>query len=100
VAPGKSCNRLLHEVLAGPGGGHGPHVLQVATGEAALLGEGGAQVGGEAVDDLGTPARVLLAVRMSRPMDQYRRSSSVLAARAVRTWAVRTRCFSASSSST
>ncbi|MBB2903231.1 hypothetical protein FHR75_004073 [Kineococcus radiotolerans] len=61
VAPGQSCSGLLHEVgFLGPGGGGGAHVLQVAAGEAALVGEGGAEVVGEAVDDLRAPPGVVL----------------------------------------
>ena len=43
------------------GGGEGAHGVQVGAGEAALVGEGGAQVVREAFDDLRAPAGVLLA---------------------------------------
>lgn len=60
VAPGDLCNGLLHDRLLGPGGGEGPHVLEVAGREARHLRERLPEVAGELVDDLGSPAPLLL----------------------------------------
>lgn len=62
VAPGQLANRLLADCLLAPGRGHLPHVFEVAAGQAAHVGERGAQVGGEPVDNAGAPALLALAL--------------------------------------
>lgn len=44
VAPRQLCNRLLHNWLARPGKGKGPHVLQIPVRQASQLGEFDSQV--------------------------------------------------------
>jgi len=56
-------NGLLADGLLGPGAGHLPHVLDVAPGQPSHAGEGGAQVGGEPVDDPGAPALGVLTLQ-------------------------------------
>lgn len=56
VSPGQLSNGLLDDCRPRPGGGERPHVEQIAAGQALHLGEGGAQVGGEPVDDPGFPS--------------------------------------------
>ena len=60
VAPGNLCNNLLHKFLLLVGGREPPHVLEVARGEPGSLWKRVPKVRGEAVDDLGTPAVLLL----------------------------------------
>jgi hypothetical protein len=63
VAQGQSSNRLLDDRQLRPGGREGAHVEQVAPGQATHAREGGAQVGGEPLDDPGAPALGLLALQ-------------------------------------
>src|SRR5271165_5857170 len=62
MVPGDLCKRRLHNCLVGPGFGESPHVFEVTWRKAGHVGEGAAEVGGEAVDHLGSPSLVLLAV--------------------------------------
>jgi hypothetical protein len=88
VAPGQLSNSLLDNFGIRPGLGEGAHVHQVGAGKALHVGKGGAQVMGQALDDLGAPALLGLAPRMSRPICQYSSTSSRFTASAARCWAV------------
>jgi hypothetical protein len=57
----------LHKLLVGVRFGECAHVLQVTRGEALHFGEGAAQVGGQAVDDVRTSAVLLLPFKDSAP---------------------------------
>ena len=60
MAPGQSCNDLLHDSPVRPRLGARAHVLQVARREALDLGERGVQIGTEPVDDMRAPTFPLL----------------------------------------
>jgi len=62
VAPWQLRNRLLRN-QAWVGRSEGAHVDEVATGQPSHVGEGGAQVGGEPVDDPGAPALGVLTLQ-------------------------------------
>lgn len=56
MRPRQLCNNLLHDCPVGPGISKGPHILEVSYGKAFAVRQGGAQIAGQLVDDLGTPA--------------------------------------------
>ena len=56
MAPGKLCNKLLHERPIRPSLGEGPHVFQVARREAGHVGEIPSKISGQPLDDCGSPA--------------------------------------------
>lgn len=61
MRPRNLCSKLLHKWPVRPGRSEGAHVLEVTRREALHLGEGLAQVRGQTVDDLGSPAGAFLA---------------------------------------
>jgi hypothetical protein len=70
------CSKLLHDCPLGPGGREGPHVLEIPRRKALHVDKGLAQVGGEAVDHLGSPAGAFLAVEdhpAEVPVQQHHR---------------------------
>ena len=76
MEPGYLCSNLLHNCQVGPLGGEGAHVFEVARREALHVGKGLAQVGGEAVHDLGAPALTFLPVQdhpANVPVEQHHR---------------------------
>jgi len=62
VPPRQLGNTPLHNFGIWPGFGEGPHVFEVARREPLHAGKGGAEIGGEPVDDLRAPAGGGLAV--------------------------------------
>ncbi len=63
MEPRQLVSTLLTKLAAGAFLGEELHVFEVGTGQPLHIGEGGAQIGGEAVDDLGAPALAGLAVK-------------------------------------
>jgi hypothetical protein len=56
------CSSLLHNCRVGPRLGEGAHVLEVPRREPPHVGELGAEIMGQPVDDLGAPAGLGLAL--------------------------------------
>lgn len=67
LAPGEIWQQPLHNFGVRPGGSEVAHVTQVARREARHVGEGIAEIRGESIDDLRTPAFVLLASEDGAP---------------------------------
>jgi hypothetical protein len=67
VIPGYLCKNLLHNCGMRPGSRQGPHVFEVTRRQAAHIRKRLAQVGGESVDNPGTPAFALLPFQYQPP---------------------------------
>ena len=63
LVPADLCKRPLHNCRIRPCSGETPHVLEVSRRKPAHVGKRLAQVRRQAVDDLGTPALSLLAIK-------------------------------------
>jgi hypothetical protein len=93
VAPGQKCHKLWHFFGVRPDPGQGPHVFEVPRTIPLDSGELYLQVMRQPLDDFGTPTLGSLTLEDFRPIDQWRRTSSLLTANAVRGWASRIRLF-------
>jgi hypothetical protein len=67
VEPGCLCSNLLHKLPIRPSGGERPHVLEVARRQSTHVGKRLPQVGGQAVNDLGTPTLFVLPLQDDLP---------------------------------